>query len=114
MCERLAIFERDCSSCYPIASLSDNLAHTKAKGAAKGNRDSIGKRLGVKLHDGQKAQVGNIIIRQRGSRFWAGEGVKLGSDDTMFAMKDGLVKFTTRKKKNYDGNSRIIKVVSVI
>jgi len=90
------------------------MAHTKAKGTTKGNRDSQPKYLGVKLHDGQKAITGNIIIRQRGSKYWAGEGVKLGSDDTIFAMKEGVVKFTTRKKKNYDGNSRIIKVVSVI
>ncbi|MDP3954527.1 MAG: 50S ribosomal protein L27 [bacterium] len=90
------------------------MAHTKAKGTTKGNRDSQPKYLGVKLHDGQKAITGNIIIRQRGSKYWAGEGVKLGSDDTIFAMKEGVVKFTTRKKKNYDGNSRIIKVVNVI
>ena len=52
------------------------MAHTKTKGSTKGNRDSLAKRLGVKLHDGQKAKIGSIIIRQRGSKFWPGEGVR--------------------------------------
>ncbi|PJE51193.1 MAG: 50S ribosomal protein L27 [Candidatus Yanofskybacteria bacterium CG10_big_fil_rev_8_21_14_0_10_36_16] len=90
------------------------MAHTKAKGTTKGNRDSIGRRLGVKLYDGQKAQIGSILIRQRGSKFWPGEGVKKGKDDTIFAMKDGVVKFTTRKKMNFDGNRRIIKIINVV
>ena len=90
------------------------MAHTKAKGSTKGNRDSQPKYLGVKLSGGQKAISGNIIIRQRGSKFWPGIGVKIGSDDTIFAIRDGVVKFTTRKKKNYDGNRRIVKIVNIV
>jgi len=90
------------------------MAHTKAKGAAKGNRDSAAQRLGVKLFDGQVVHTGNVIIRQRGSKFWPGEGVKMGSDDTIFAMKEGTIKFTSRKKKNYDGSRREVKIVNVI
>lgn len=90
------------------------MAHTKAKGTTKLGRDSESKRLGVKLSDGQIAIPGNIIIRQRGTRFWPGVGVRLGSDDTIYAVKPGKIKFTTRKKINYDGNRRLIKVVNVI
>lgn len=70
--------------------------------------------MGVKLFDGQIAIPGNIIIRQRGSKFWPGIGVKIGSDDTIYAVKNGRVKFTTRKKIRHDGNRRIIKIVNVI
>lgn len=68
----------------------------------------------MKLFGGQAAIPGNIIIRQRGSKFVAGEGVKIGKDDTIYAIKSGMVKFITKKKTNYDGNHRIVKVVNVI
>lgn len=90
------------------------MAHTKAKSTTKLGRESESKRLGVKLSDGQIAIPGNIIIRQRGSKFMAGEGVKMGKDDTIFAVKGGKVKFTTRKKTNYDGNRRVVKIVNVM
>ncbi len=90
------------------------LAHTKAKSTTKLGRDSESKRLGVKLSDGQIAIPGNIIIRQRGSKYTPGFGVRIGKDDTIYAVKSGKVKFGTRKKKNYDGNSRVIKVVSIV
>jgi len=90
------------------------MAHTKAKSTTKLGRDSESKRLGVKLSGGQVAISGNIIIRQRGSKFMAGEGVKIGKDDTIYAIKSGKVKFTTRKKQNYDGNRRIVKIVNVV
>lgn len=90
------------------------MAHTKAKSTTKLGRDSESKRLGVKLSDGQIAIAGNIIIRQRGSKFWPGAGVRIGSDDTIYAIKPGHVKFSTRKKTNYDGNHRVVKVVSVV
>lgn len=69
------------------------MAHTKAQGSVKGNRDSVSKRLGVKLYGGQKAIPGNIIIRQRGSKFFAGNGVSTGKDFTLFATEEGIVKF---------------------
>ena len=90
------------------------MAHTKAKSTTKLGRDSESKRLGVKLSGGQIAIPGNIIIRQRGSRYMPGLGVRIGSDDTIYAIKSGKVKFSTRKKTNYDGNRRLVKVVSVV
>jgi len=90
------------------------MAHTKAKGSTKLGRDSESKRLGVKLFDGQKAIIGNIIIRQRGSKVLPGTGTKIGSDDTIYAIKNGAVKFTTSKKKLFNGHRRVVKTVSVV
>lgn len=81
------------------------MAHTKAQGSVRGNRDSVSKRLGVKLYSGQKVSKGNIIIRQKGTKFFAGTGVGSGNDFTLFAVQDGIVNFRTSKGK---------KVVSVI
>lgn len=75
------------------------MAHTKAQGSVKGNRDSIAKRLGVKLFGGQKAISGNIIIRQKGTRFFPGDGVAMGRDFTLFAIKTGSVFFKTLRGK---------------
>jgi len=69
------------------------MAHTKAQGSVKGNRDSISKRLGVKLYGGQKAKAGNIIARQKGTKFFPGDGVSMGRDFTLFAIREGIVKF---------------------
>lgn len=77
------------------------MAHTKASGVTKGNRDSVAKSLGVKIFDGQKVIPGNIIIRQRGSKFSAGAGTKLGGDYTLYAIKEGIVKFYQRLSKKY-------------
>ncbi len=90
------------------------MAHTKAKGSTKLGRDSRPKYLGVKLQDGQAVIVGNIIVRQRGSRYISGLGVKKGTDDTLFSLKNGTIRFTTKRKKNYDGRSKVIKIVSVV
>lgn len=77
------------------------MAHTKQAGAVKGNRDSISKRLGVKLYAGQKAKIGCIIIRQKGTKFFAGSGVGMGHDFTLFATQDGIVKFKSLKGKKF-------------
>ena len=69
------------------------MAHKKAGGSSRNGRDSAGRRLGVKLYGGQAAIAGNIIVRQRGTKFWPGEGVGLGKDHTIFAVSDGAVKF---------------------
>lgn len=90
------------------------MAHTKAIGTTRLGRDSQPKYLGVKLYNGQLAQPGNIIVRQRGTKFTPGKGVRLGSDYTIYAIVKGKVKFVTKKKKKYDGNSRLIKVVNVL
>ena len=69
------------------------MAHKKAGGSSRNGRDSDGRRLGVKLFGGQSAIAGNIIVRQRGTKFWPGEGVGLGKDHTIFAKTDGAVTF---------------------
>ena len=69
------------------------MAHKKAGGSSRNGRDSAGRRLGVKLYGGQEAIAGNIIVRQRGTKFWPGEGVGMGRDHTIFATVDGAVKF---------------------
>ena len=63
------------------------MAHTKAQGSVKGNRDSRAKRRGVKLYGGQKVLPGNIIVRQKGTKFFAGNGVLMGKDYTLFAVE---------------------------
>ncbi|MEK7583342.1 MAG: 50S ribosomal protein L27 [Patescibacteria group bacterium] len=90
------------------------MAHTKAGSTSKLGRDSESKRLGIKLSGGQVAITGNIIVRQRGSRYVAGNGVRIGSDDTLYAIKNGNVKFSTLRKRNYDGNTRTVKVVAIV
>lgn len=77
------------------------MAHTKSQKAAKGNRDSIAKRLGVKLYGGQPAMAGNIIIRQRGMTFAPGVGTYMGKDFTIHAEIDGVVQFVTRAGKKH-------------
>jgi large subunit ribosomal protein L27 len=75
------------------------MAHTKAQGSVRGNRDSKAKRLGVKLYAGQKAIKGNILVRQKGTKFFAGPGVSIGNDFTLYAIQDGIVNFGISKGK---------------
>lgn len=75
------------------------MAHTKSQKAAKGNKDSVSKRLGVKLYGGQKARAGNIIIRQRGMTVAAGTNTYLSKDFTIHAAVDGVVRFLMRNGK---------------
>lgn len=75
------------------------MAHTKAQGSVRGNRDSIAKRLGVKLYVGQKADPGNIIVRQRGTKFFPGQNVDMGRDHTLFSTISGIVKIRTLRGK---------------
>ncbi len=89
------------------------MAHTKAIGSTQLGRDSQPKYRGVKLFDGQTVKTGNIIVRQTGMTFLAGIGARLGSDYTIYAATNGRVKFSTRKKKNYDGSRRLVKVVNI-
>ncbi len=76
------------------------MAHKKAGGSTKNGRDSQSKRLGVKLFGGQKAVAGNIIVRQRGTEYHAGENVGIGTDHTLFAKADGVVKFEVKGEHN--------------
>jgi len=89
------------------------MAKTKATGATRLGRDSQPKYLGIKLYSGQKVKVGSIIVRQRGTKFLAGKNVKRASDDSLFALKEGTVQFTTKRKRKFDNSQRIVKVVNV-
>ncbi len=75
------------------------MATSKSSGSAKNGRDSHGKRLGIKRFDGQVVTAGSIIIRQRGTRMHPGMNVKRGRDDTLFALKSGIVKFEKEGKR---------------
>ena len=89
------------------------MSKTKAAGSTHLGRDSQPKYLGVKLYDGQKAKPGSIIIRQRGTKFLAGDNVRQGKDYTLYSIIEGVVRFATKKKTNFDSNRRLVKIVSV-
>lgn len=75
------------------------MAHKKAGGSSRNGRDSAGRRLGVKKFGGEAVIPGNIIVRQRGTKFHPGENVGLGKDHTIFALTEGRVQFATKKNK---------------
>ena len=77
------------------------MAHTKSGGTTKGSRNSVAKRLGVKLFAGQKVTPGNIIVRQKGTKVHPGKGVNLGRDFTIFAAKEGVVQFSKKLGKTF-------------
>ena len=77
------------------------MAHKKGLGSSRNGRESESKRLGVKLFGGQHARPGNILVRQRGTRFWPGSGVGMGKDHTLFALTEGVVHFCERKGRKY-------------
>lgn len=90
------------------------MAKTKQGGSSRLGRDSAAQRLGIKAYAGEKVKIGMIIIRQRGTKYLAGKNVKMGSDNTVYAVKDGVVRFSSKTKKLFDGSRRAAKVVSVI
>ena len=90
------------------------MAHRKAGGTAKNLRDSNPKYLGIKLADGQKAQAGSVIVRQRGTVIMAGTNVSTGRDHTLFSLKNGTVKFGSKRKISFNGRTAVKKVVNVI
>ncbi|HEV8601486.1 MAG TPA: 50S ribosomal protein L27 [Patescibacteria group bacterium] len=90
------------------------MAHKKAGGSTALGRDSQSKRLGVKLFGGQLAKTGNIIIRQRGTKWHPGKNVKRGNDDTLFALVPGTVKFTAKKVRGFDGSLHQRRFVHVV
>lgn len=90
------------------------MAHRKAGGTAKNLRDSNPKYLGTKLYAGETTKPGAIIIRQRGTKIIPGTNVAMGKDHTIFAMSTGVVKFTTKRKKHFDGSTRNKIVVNVV
>ncbi len=90
------------------------MAHKKAGGSTRLGRDSESKRLGVKIHDGQKIKAGMIIARQRGTKIHPGKNVKKGKDDTLFSLINGVVRFTKKKRKRFDGTLKLAKYANVM
>ncbi len=90
------------------------MAHKKAQSAAKNLTDSNAQYLGVKLYDGQFATSGSIIVRQRGTKILAGKNVGLGKDHTLYALKEGIVKFFSKRKTNFDGTKSVHKSASIV
>jgi len=90
------------------------MAHRKAGGSAKNLKDSQPKYLGIKLADGQSAQTGSIIVRQRGTKIEPGKNVGLGKDHTLFALREGVVKFRSKRKTRFNGKEMVKKVVDVL
>lgn len=90
------------------------MAHRKAGGTAKNLRDSNPKFLGVKIGDGQSARPGAIIVRQRGTRVLPGKNVDMGKDHTLFALKEGVVKFRMKRAIRFNGTSQRKKIVDVL
>jgi len=73
------------------------MAHKKSGGSSRNGRDSAGRRLGVKKFGGEAVDAGNILVRQRGTKFWPGVNVGIGKDHTLFALEEGAVKFVTKR-----------------
>ncbi len=90
------------------------MAHRKAGGTAKNLRDSNPKYLGTKLADGQMARSGSVIVRQRGTAIMAGNGVGVGKDHTLFALRPGTVKFGSKRKTSFNNKTVVKKIVSVV
>ncbi len=90
------------------------MAHTKAGGSAKNLRDSNPKYLGVKRSDGQMVRTGEVLVRQRGTKIMAGKNTGVGKDHTLFALANGIVKFRSARKTNFDGRSVVRRVLDVM
>ena len=89
------------------------MAHKKAGGSTSLGRDSISKRLGVKIFGNQRVNKGEIIVRQHGNKFHAGNNVKVAGDSTLYSLIDGVVKFQRKMIRKFHGNLRETRVVSV-
>lgn len=90
------------------------MAHRKAAGTAKNLRDSQPKYLGLKKGSGEAVRAGNILIRQRGTKFLAGKNVGMGKDHTLFALKDGVVSFSQKRQTKFDNTVIMKKVINVV
>ena len=89
------------------------MAHTKSGGSTKLGRESAAQRLGVKRQHGQLVKIGEILIRQRGTKYLPGKNVGRAKDDTLYALKKGAIKFSTKKKIRFDGNLRYATVIAI-
>ena len=90
------------------------MAHKKAGGSTRLGRDSNPQYLGVKVGDGQTVTAGSILVRQRGTKFHPGTFTGKGKDDSLFALVAGMVKFTTKKRRRFDGKLKTAKFISII
>ena len=90
------------------------MAHRKAGGSTQLGRDSISKRLGVKIFTNQKVEKGQIIVRQRGTKWHPGKNVKRGEDDTLFSLANGFVKFSTKRVRAFTGKLVQRRFVAVV
>lgn len=90
------------------------MAHKKAGGSTSLGRDSVSKRLGVKIFGDQAVKKGQIIVKQNGTKYQAGKNVRVAGDSTLYSLRDGLVKFQTKKTPKFHGNLRKTKIVSVV
>lgn len=90
------------------------MSTTKSAGSTRLGRDSQPKYLGVKLFAGEKARVGQILIRQRGTKWVPGKNVRRGADDTLYAVKEGVVSFKQTRKLAFNNTQRFVKVISVL
>jgi len=90
------------------------MAHTKAGGSTRLGRDSQSKRLGIKKFGGELVKSGNIIVRQRGSKWKAGQNVGVGKDDTIFAIIDGHIQFEKKNILSFNGKKQQKTIVSVV
>jgi large subunit ribosomal protein L27 len=89
------------------------MSTTKSAGSTRLGRDSQPKYLGIKLFAGEKAKAGQILVRQRGTKLFAGTNVGMGKDNTLFALKEGIVQFSTKRKQAFDRSQRIVKIVHI-
>lgn len=90
------------------------MAHKKAGGSSKNGRDSNAKRRGVKRYAGEKVMSGAVLVRQKGTKWHPGENVGTGKDFTLFALTDGQVKFTKKRRTKFDGQRRVDTLVHVV
>ena len=90
------------------------MAHKKAGGSTSLGRDSHGQRLGIKLYAGERVRPGMIIVRQRGTKVRPGTNVAIGTDDTLFSMATGVVKFTEKKVRRFTGAFKKVKFANVV
>ena len=89
------------------------MAHKKAGGSTSLGRDSRSKRLGVKIFGNQMVKTGQVIIRQKGTKYHAGKNVSMGGDSTLYSLANGMVKFQNKMTKKFHGNLRKTKIVNV-
>jgi large subunit ribosomal protein L27 len=89
------------------------MAHKKSGGTTRLGRDSAAQRLGVKIYSGQPARAGQVIIRQRGTRYRAGDGVRRAGDDTLYAAKSGMVRFYRKHVQRFTGIGKQATYVSI-